>query len=896
MRMFRVSTVIVLWLAIIRLATISSAAEAKSPAADQGYRVTRWTAENGLPQNSIKAIAQTPDGYLWIGTLYGLARFDGIHFKVYDQSNTPEMIHDSINALVVDNRDGSLWIGTGGGLLRFKNRRFEKPAIQLPSGTSVGIIHGAQNGGIWFSPGTGILAHFQEREGTFQTWEALSEYGSQIIQDILELSSTQILYRTSDRLYILDLETRGVRRFEWPDDPKKPCRACCQDTNGDLWLSASDGLWKVHAGKWMHLLPHSDRQGPFADAIFCLGADAIYLRFPQASGSTLCLWNGETSRPVRIPERPILDISRFLRDREGNLWIGSTEGLFRLEPQRVKVYSDGLDSADVRALTIARNGTVWAKSARGVSAIRAGRITNVISKQIDSNWHPLDVLMADHQNRLWLGFESGQFGIIVNDTFQIFYPLSDDQPYLKDRAIRTIYEDRQERVWIGTSRGVVFQNEGNWTDSLTNTALSCCDVRVIYQDRTGDMWFGSFGAGLYRFHDGAIASFKTDLGEHNNRAWCIHEDTNGVFWVGSQHGLNRFIPPGPGKSEGAFFTFTTQNGLRENIINNIQEDDFGYLWLSGLRGIYQISRAELNQVASGGEKQIHCIAYGEADGMISSECNGGDNQPAGARDHEGRIWFPTTKGVVMIDPKQIRKNEISPPVVIEQVISDDKIVFGDGFSRGPTKLPSISRSDRGLTTTLTVASGAATIFEAGTAHSVEFHYAGNSLTAPERVLFKHRLDGYETDWHLDDQNRRIATYNNLTPGDYSFHVIACNNHGYWNETGAAFKFSIAPKFSQTVWFPVSCALGLLAASGSFAAWRLHWQRRVYIERQDVAVERERARIARNLHDDLSASLSGMALELEAAQRKGSVDRKQLETLASDARAHALNLREAAWTT
>jgi len=467
-------------------------------------------------------------------------------------------------------------------------------------------------------------------------------------------------------------------------------------------------------------------------------------------------------------------------------------------------------------------------------------------------------------------------------------------------------------MWIATGERVLCNDGGHWSSFSTNNGLSHRDVRLVHQDRRGDLWFGTFGGGLNRFKDGRFTSYKTGRGEMNNRAWWIHEDADGVFWVGSEDGLNRFVPPGvpspglpatlspsDGEREGVrgrFFTFTTQQGLGENVVNNIQEDQFGYLWLSGLRGIYCISRQQLNEVAAGQRASVQCIAYGEADGMLNSECNGGDNQPAGCKDRHGQIWFPTVQGVVMIDPKEMQQTETPPPVVIEQVRANGEVIFGDGMQL-QSKVQSPESKVRGSLLPDHQLSTLNYQLPPGHARVLEIHYTANSLVAPERVRFRYRLVGSDGDWLWDDQNRRVAFYTNLRPGDYTFHVTACNSHGTWNEQGDQFSFYVAPHFYETWPFDIACGAIIVFAGPALHYRRMRRMRRVQRLEQQRALHEERARIAKDLHDDLGANLTGLALQLDLARSQGlpaDTLQERLANLAQHTRGLVNNMREVVW--
>ena len=447
------------------------------------------------------------------------------------------------------------------------------------------------------------------------------------------------------------------------------------------------------------------------------------------------------------------------------------------------------------------------------------------------------------------------------------------------------------------------------------------------------MWFGSRNKGLFRWKQESLQQFTIRDGLADDFVIALHEDSDGVLWIATANGLNRFVPPGvglgvpaaadgshdtaeaarkpepakagtPSENADRFFTFTTAHGLLDDLINHILEDDDGFLWFSCNRGIFRIARSELNAVADGRKTQVVCAVFGTADGMPSSETNG-EHQPAGCKARDGKLWFPTTKGIVVIDPRNVHDNGVVPPVVIEQVKADNVVVFGDEAALGVRRLdgaldfdgakrgtnPSAFENESGVEPPHSIRLGP------GRARVLEIRYTANSFVAPEKIRFKFKLEGSDKDWRSADSSERRATYADLRPGHYTFRVKACNNHGVWNEAGASFAFSLAPKFTQTSWFPLSCAAGLLAVSGTFTGWRLRWQRRTFQAERASAVEQERARIARDLHDDLGTDLTGVALRVDVARRhlhEPEVLDRDLQKIAQRTRELVDQMRELIW--
>jgi two-component sensor histidine kinase len=334
------------------------------------------------------------------------------------------------------------------------------------------------------------------------------------------------------------------------------------------------------------------------------------------------------------------------------------------------------------------------------------------------------------------------------------------------------------------------------------------------------LWIGTDGGGLNRFQEGRFTALKTANGLANDIVLSLHADDEGSLWIGTSGGLSRL-------KDGALASFTTANGLFDDVVFQILEDARGNLWMSCNKGVSRVSKTELEDLAKGKIGSVSAVSYGTADGMKSRECNGGF-QPAGWRTHDGRLWFPTIKGVAVIDPDNINQNPFAPPVMIEQVLVDhEPIDIIDQVSLAPGK------------------------------SKFEFHYTALSFIAPEKLRFRYRLDGFDNSW-VDAGTKREAAYTNIPPGAYTFRVIACNNDGVWNETGSAFHFYLKPRFHQTSWFYALCAV-LIGLIG-LGLYRLRVRQ---IKAQFAAVLAERNRIAREIHDTLAQGFAGISLQLEA---------------------------------
>ena len=386
---------------------------------------------------------------------------------------------------------------------------------------------------------------------------------------------------------------------------------------------------------------------------------------------------------------------------------------------------------------------------------------------------------------------------------------------------------------VGTGIGLMRYESGRikWLARAPELALP--DVCTMIEAPDGTLWFGMSGGGLGRLRAGVLRQFRSGDGLSSDFVQCLHLESDGTLWIGTFNGLNRL-------KDGRLVAITRKQGLPNNIICDIEDDGRGYFWLSSHGGIMRVNKAELNRCADGQTKHLHCLTCGLSDGLPTLECLGGF-QPAGCRTKDGRLWFPTSKGLVVVDTGKVRTNKLVPPVIIERLLVDGQAVNAGEMPKTP----------------LRIAPGQ---------HQFEFQFAALSFVAPEKVHFRYRLEGLETRW-VGTRFPRRANYSHISPGNYQFRVLACNNDGVWNKQGATLAFTVLPAFWQTWWFRISGGV-LTALAGGGAVWldaRRRMRHKVERLQRQQAVERERIRIARDLHDDLGANLTRITMLSESAR-------------------------------
>ncbi len=768
-----------------------------------------WQFEDGLPQNSAQCIVQTRDGYLWIGTEEGLARFDGVRFKTFNRFNTKEIQQNWINGLEED-KNGNLWVGTdGSGLLRYKAGKFER-ILEKEIDKRLWPILVDSKGNIWVgSLGSGLYRIQNDKLiAVYTTKDGLA---TDYISSIFEDKQGNILVGTPK-----GVSAWNNGKFSLVASGHVSC--LLEDRNGNLWVgSRSDGLRRIRNGE---VTLFTTKDGLFDNGVWSLLEDRSGNLWIGTNGGSLSRFKNGSFESFQLSASD--QISTLYEDREGSVWIGLIPGgLHRLSDGKLLTYGveEGLPGDRVWSVHENKSGDVWIGTSEGAAKRQSDGSWFTYTQKNGLSSANVMTVYEDREGYLWIGTESDGVNRCKDGKCATYKKSGTPEDY-----VWSMLEDRNGGMWIGTSGGGAYYTlNGKFTPYTTAQGLSDNLIHAILQDQDGSIWFGTERNGLSHLVNGKIRMFTAKDGLSNNHVLCLYKDSDGVIWIGTRDGLNRY-------KNGKFVHFTRKDGLFDDLVHNIVEDDYGNFWMSCNRGLFHVAKKDLNDFAAGKIKAIHSVSYGKPDGMRTAECIG-SIQPGAAKTKDGKLWFPTLHGVVVADPGRIKKNPYPPPVHIEAAIVDR-----EDYSNSVKPLSLSPGKEK-----------------------FEFQYTATSLLISERVRFKYRLEGFDKDW-VDAGNRRVAYYTNIRPGHYRFHVIASNNDDLWNETGDSFSFYLEPYFYQTPWFYALCAVLTVLASLSVYRYRMK-----KVKAEFSAVIAERSRIARDLHDTLAQSLTGILLQLDAAE-------------------------------
>jgi signal transduction histidine kinase/ligand-binding sensor domain-containing protein len=783
------------------------------------YHFDSWTTDNGLPQNGVRGITQTPAGYLWFTTFDGLVRFDGVKFTVFNKGNSKGIISNRF-WFIEAFEDRSIWAATeGGDLTIYRDGEFTSyPADQVPENQIIGFEKD-ENGEVLINTNPNF---YYLRNGEFVFAKKSENDGTQ---------KHIHLGQTGTRWEVYPTETRQIKNGQ-TNTYKLNVRFLdfnlsnvYEDKKGGLWIADLDKSFYLYNSE---ISEYTEKDG--------FPSNLIGHRFWEESDGSVWFATGDFNRPgvglVRFKDGKF---SRFgmeqglsndrifdvFKDREGTIWLATDRGLNRLRQQVLTPLSikDGLIHNEVYPILKARDGSIYIGTNGGLSRYKNGKFTNTVSSFGKSyGISPVQSLAEDAKGLLWIGAINGLFvlkdGKLENWTKKFELP----------DTIYAIYTHQDGTVWFGTEHSGVLQYKDGKIVPIYSTAegLAGNDVKFIHEAKDGSFWFGTFG-GLSYFKDGKFTNYTTKDGLASNYVRSIKEEADGTFWIGTyDSGLSRF-------KDGKFSNFNTTNGLFSNGVFAIAEDKNGNFWMSSNQGIYRVNKQQLNDFADGKIANYESFGYGKQDGMLNTECNGG-RQPSAIADKDGRIWFPTLEGVAIVNPDNLTTNQVAPQVQIESV--------------------SVDRESVDLNKTIRLEPSQTTL---------DITYTALSFIKSDQIHFKYKLEGLDVDW-IDAGTRRTVNYSYLPSGEYTFRVIAANTDGVLNTEGKSIKINVIAPFYKTLWFWFAVFLILAVIAYLIYRNRINQLQRINAAQEAFSrqliesQESERKRIAQELHDGLGQNL------------------------------------------
>jgi len=816
----------------------------KSPAAgDQewNYTVRSWQSQDGLPEETVQAFAQTPDGYLWVGTSGGLLRFDGARFQLYAHENTPAFGENSVFCLLAAH-DGRLWIGTdGSGLIEWQNGAFH--AYSAEKGQTSDFVRALaedRNGLLWVATDDGL---FWVRNGRLE--RADKPLGLPIfnVHAVME-DRTGRIWVGGARLY--SLKDGQAREYSLPDnDSRNKVKSFLQTADGTIWVGTVGGLYRLR--------PELDKFEPVPGVfgtIRSLRETPSGELWAGAIGEGIFRIRGSRVTRLQAPSPLVSNtvLSIFV-DSERNLWIGAQAGMMRLSrtPVRVLDLPSAADS-DFGTVALDSDGSLWAASNQLVH-VQAGHAAPFRFPGL--NQVRVRNVFRSRDGSLWIGTDgSGVYHLSPQGTKHFT-----TREGLVNNFIRVFLESKDGSLWIGTDNGVSHLDRGGFHNFTGQNGLAYNSIRSLLEDRDGTIWIGT-EHGLSRYRNGQFINDAITAALGDEKVWALHQDVDGGLWIGTRaHGLYRY-------RNGQLSHYTTANGLASDSIYSILEDKHGNFWFSGPSGVMLLNRNDLDAQARDKEQLLSLRIFRANEGGKPAQFYGG-TQPAGALASTGEAWFPTSQGLWSISPNELEHPSISK-LNIDAVTVDGR----------PAPLTGTLNLDAG-------------------SRRVEIAYQPVSLGSQEELRFRYSLDGYDRSWTYANALQRIATYTNLPAGHYTFLVEAWETDQPGHAARASIGFVKKPYFYRTPWFIVLCALalGLLAVS----AYQVRMKQ---IHGRFKAVLAERTRLAREMHDTLIQGCVSISALLEAASSREVDDNESrlhlIDYAATQIRATVDEARQAVW--
>lgn len=724
---------------------------------DQYVRQT-WKSENGLPQNTITAITQTPDGFIWLGSREGLIRFDGREFIEYNSNNTPGLKNNDIRTLLTDTK-GIMWIGTnGGGLVSFQGGVFKNYNIEQGlADNSVLSLFEDSKGSLWVGTGGGGVSILTDNK--FKTIDTSLGLSGNYIRSIIEDWNGAVWIGT-DGNYISRINGDSIKVFSKADGyPGEYTMAGLTDNYGNLWFGAAGaGLVKYNRKKFK---TYTEREGIPGTLIWRIIQDNQGSLWIATDGGLLKYSNGIVDLFDEQDGLPTNSVSALYEDYEGNIWVGTRGGgISKFTNGEITTYTrkEGLSHNNVHSVYADSASNLLICTSRGLDRFNGYKFSNAF-KDIGPDDNIILTVTRRMNGEVWVGTDGNGIYRMVNKHF-VHYSTEEG---LTGNKIRVIYEDHEGTLWIGADRGGLLKYAHNSFQKFDDPALKAKFISSITEDKEGALWVGTMnGVGIFKIQDGRVVSaYKTAAYD----IWSLYSDDESNIWAGTDKGLYKI-------KDGLLHSYSEKNGLPTKFIYGIIDDNLGNIWLSSNVGLIKIRKRDIDAIDTGKKKTLFPSVYGTAEGMMTTECNHGF--PSCAKTKDGKLWFPTVKGVVMVDPYDFGFKIKNIPLVIERVK-----INGEYFN--PDSVINVAPGKGDL----------------------EFYFAALSFKALEKMRYQYMLRGFDKKW-IEGGKRREAFYTNIPPGKYTFMVKAYDKDG--NTQVAYIHFKLRPHFYQTLWFYILITL------------------------------------------------------------------------------------------
>lgn len=863
------------------------------------YLIKTWDTEGSLPGSTVTSIIQTPDGYLWVGTYEGLTQFDGVHSTTFDSQNKPALSHSRIQGLYLD-ATGTLWINTyRGGLTSYRDGAFRSEWPDQASFDLHTTMVSSSSNQVTFVTQFGETLR-RSLTGTNTSWTVLrAPRNTRPIWQCVDRDGT--LWFVSRERRILRLINGNYEELTGDNGlDGKPVYTLASDSDGNVWAGAENEIARWNGHRFEDMTPTNAELGPAFEptmlfptskgAIWILANDRLREQVGRrwvaeakdwqgllgpASGRTMGahedhaggVWfnhygngvfyitpDGRFQRFMVQDGLPGDRVGAWFEDRDDGIWLGVDRGgLVRLSKRQFQVVgsAEGLAASPALSVCQDKSGTVWiGTTGAGLNSYKEGQLANYrVSGEASANF--VFSIFPQDNGSLWLSAGEGE------DLYQFEDGQMQRSPWGL-HGVKSLLLDHAGRLWAGTKVNVGWYSAGNRRVFGTADGVAESAVRALAEAPDGTVWAGADDGTLYRCGLTNVQAFQPKDALGPRPIWALFIDSDGTVWAGTfAGGLLRF-------KDGQFTRFTTAQGLPMDVITQILEDRQGRLWLGTHQGICCVEKSALDACADGKANMVDVVRH--LSGLPTLECSDG-YQPACWRARDGRLWFSTVKGVVSVNPDQLGVNSRPPPVAIEELLVDgQEVPLKDGNVIVPPGH-----------------------------EQFEFRFTALNFDAPDQARFRYRIDGLDKTW-VEADTLRSANYGHLSPNHYRFHVIACNSDGVWNRQGATVDFTVLPYFYETRWFLILMSVLVLSSVAAVArtiATRKYRQALLRLEQQH-AIEKDRSRIAKDIHDDIGAGLTQITLLSELCRRDPDQAGTQLERISDAARDLTRAMDEIVW--